>query len=381
MVACRVWRNHATGEEEGIRAVVSSSSGIDRTGIWLKGDWHLHSRHSSDSTNNPVEKIIGFAERHGFDYLTITDHDVHVGGDVAGHTWSDPAYRSDRLLLLYGAELTAPRGHVNLLATTPYDHQRFFDHRNDRDWDLAALKRESAVHWSANHPVTSNHYGFSFDLADSIEVWNGPMWPKNAANVRVWDNMLLSGRMIGARGGSDAHHGVPDRPELASQWTPEATMNYVGTPTTWVFARERSGDALLEALVAGRACVCANPFNPRVELVADAGGGAEMMMGDNAKAEGQPVSFEVRLSGGGPEGAAYSVRIIKNREIYATLAVDPKTRTARFTDTPAAGERSYYRAEIDGPQAVYAEVPDSMALSADKVALSNPLYFNYDPSF
>nr|WP_272211402.1 hypothetical protein [Marinicella sp. W31]MDC2877289.1 hypothetical protein [Marinicella sp. W31] len=48
---------------------------------------------------------------------------------------------------------------------------------------------------------------------------------------------------------------------------------------------------------------------------------------------------------------------------------------------PAAGERSYYRAELDGPQAPYPDVPDSMALSADKVALSNPLYFNYDPTF
>ncbi|MBB4120624.1 CehA/McbA family metallohydrolase [Martelella radicis] len=353
------------------------------SGVWLKGDWHLHSRHSTDSSNNPVEKIIAFAERLGFDYLTITDHDVHVGGDVAGHTWSDPAYRSDSLLLLYGAELTAPRGHVNLLSPEPYDHQLIFDRRNDRDWDLQLLKKRVGAHWSANHPVTSNHYGFSFDLADSIEIWNGPMWPRNAANVRVWDNMLLSGRMLGARGGSDAHHGVPERAELATRFTPEATMNYVGTPTTWIFARNRSKGALLEALVAGRACVCANPFNPRIEFVADADGDghAEMMMGDNAIAGGKPVSFEVRLSDGGPENATYSVRIIKNREAFATLPVDPETRSACFVDIPAAGERSYYRAELDGPQAAYAEVPGSMALSADKVAISNPLYFNYDPAF
>ena len=43
-------------------------------GVWLKGDWHMHSRHSTDSTNNPQGKIIGFAERLGFDYIAITDH-------------------------------------------------------------------------------------------------------------------------------------------------------------------------------------------------------------------------------------------------------------------------------------------------------------------
>lgn len=31
-------------------------------GVWLKGDWHMHSRHSTDSTNNPQSRIIGFAE-------------------------------------------------------------------------------------------------------------------------------------------------------------------------------------------------------------------------------------------------------------------------------------------------------------------------------
>ena len=352
-------------------------------GVWLKGDWHLHSRHSHDSTNNPVEKIIGFAERLGFDYLVVTDHDVHVSGDVAGHTWADPAYRSDKLLLFYGAELTAPRGHVNILSCEPYDHQTVFDHRNDRDWNLLALKRELGIHWSANHPNTRNHYGFSFDLADSIEIWNTSVWSKNTANVRIWDDMLLSGRMLGARGGSDAHHGVPDRPELTTPYTPEATANYVGTPTTWIFAREYAKPAILEALVAGRASVSSSPLNPRVELVADADGDGQMelMMGDNAKADGQSVRFAVRLSGGGVPGASYTVRIIKNRAAFATIVTDPQTRTAYFSDTPAADERSYYRVEIEGPQAVYPDIPNAMAQSENKIALSNPIYFNYDPAF
>ena len=52
-------------------------------GVWLRGDLHVHSRHSKDSSNNPVSKIISLAEKVGMDFLAITDHDNHVDGDVA----------------------------------------------------------------------------------------------------------------------------------------------------------------------------------------------------------------------------------------------------------------------------------------------------------
>ena len=352
-------------------------------GVWLKGDWHLHSRHSTDSTNNPQARIIGFAERLGFDYLAITDHDVHVMGAVAHHTWADPEFRSDSVLLFYGAELTANRGHINILSAEPYDHQRLFDARDDRDWNILEVKKTLGVHLSANHPSTKNHYGFSFDLADSVEVWNTSAWPKNVPGVRIWDDMLKSGRMLGCRGGSDSHHGLPDRPEQIVPQTIEASANYVGTPTTWIYAKARTRPAILEALEQGRASVSANPCNPRVEFYADLDGDGimDMMMGDNVKPTGRPVTFEVRLVGGGIAGASYTVRVVRNREPFGSFVTDPVTRSVRFTDLPAPGERSYYRVEIEGPQAPYPEVPNSMAQSLNMVALSNPLYFNYDPTF
>jgi len=352
-------------------------------GIWLKGDWHLHSRHSVDSSNNPQSKIIGFAERMGFDYLAITDHDVHVGGAVAQHTWADPEFRSDKVLLFYGAELTAARGHINILSAEPYDHQRMFDARDDRDWNILKVKHALGVHMSANHPSTKNHYGYSFDLADSVEIWNGCVWPKNVPGVRIWDDMLKSGRMLGARGGSDSHHGVPDTPDRIVPQSVEASANYVGTPTTWIYAAARTKPAILRALEQGKASISANPYNPRVEFYADLDGDGvmDMMMGDNAKPSGQPVTFEVRLVGGGIPGANYAVRVIKNRDPFASLITDATTRSVQFTDTPGIDERNYYRVEIEGPQAPYPEVPNSMAQSLNIIALSNPLYFNYDPGF
>src|ERR1700743_1986056 len=41
-------------------------------GVWLKGELHVHSRHSIESSNNPVAKIISFSRSVGMDYVCIT---------------------------------------------------------------------------------------------------------------------------------------------------------------------------------------------------------------------------------------------------------------------------------------------------------------------
>jgi hypothetical protein len=73
--------------------------------------------------------------------------------------------------------------------------------------------------------------------------------------------------------------------------------------------------------------------------------------------------------------------VVKNRDDFGSYLTDGETRSVRFTDVPRVTERNYYRVEIEGPQVPYPAVPNSMALSQNMVALSNPLYFNYDPVF
>jgi hypothetical protein len=74
--------------------------------------------------------------------------------------------------------------------------------------------------------------------------------------------------------------------------------NYIGTPTTWVFATKRTPQAVIDALNNGRVSVSSNPFAPRVEFFADINqdGKMDMMMGDNAKSTGKPIKFRVQLS-------------------------------------------------------------------------------------
>jgi hypothetical protein len=352
-------------------------------GVWLKGDLHVHSRHSKDSSNNSVAKIIAFSESVGMDYLCITDHDNHVDGDVAHHTWADPEFRSSSVLLLYGAEWTTARGHGNVFAVHPYDHQRLYDVRDQRDIVVGAVKTELGIHLSANHPSGKDHFGFSYDMVNSIEVWNSVLWSTNANAIMIWDDMLSSGRKLTGRGGSDSHHGTPDTPAQATKSTFERKANYVGTPTTWVFAKERTLQAVVDALSNGRAAVSVNPFAPRVEFYADLDqdGRMDMMMGDNAKATGKPVKFRVQLAGNTVPGAAYTVSVVKNGDNFGSFQASGKTPMIEFTDTPALSGRTYYRAEVEGPPTDYPQVPESMALSGNMVGLSNPICFNFNPNF
>ena len=163
----------------------------------------------------------------------------------------------------------------------------------------------------------------------------------------------------------------------------QATANYVGTPTTWVFAKTRTAQGVIDALGNGRVSVSANPDDPRVELMADRDGDGrmDMMMGDNAAPTGKPVKFLVKLVGGGIKGAAYKIKVVKDGEDFGVYTSNPATGSATFTDTPPVHGRTYYRVTVEGPQTPYPQVPNSMALSGNMVALSNPIFFNFDPKF
>nr|WP_255551335.1 CehA/McbA family metallohydrolase [Granulicella sp. dw_53] len=365
--------------EIGVLPPIASLTG----GEWLKGDLHVHSRHSKESSNNSVATIISFSKSVGMDYLCITDHDNHVLGDVAHNTWTDPEFKSDSVLLLYGAEWTTTRGHGNAFSARPYDHQRLYDVRDQRDVVVGAVKKELGIHLSANHPSGKDHFGYSYDMVDSIEVWNSSYWPKNANAIMIWDDMLSSGRKLTGRGGSDAHHGAPETPDKATKNSFQAKSNYIGTPTTWVFAPARTSQAVVDTLTGGRVSVSANPYAPRVEFYADLDqdGKMDMMMGDNTKSTGKPVKFRVQLTGNTVPTASYTVNVVKDGNKFGTFQAIGKIPMVEFTDTPALLGRTYYRVTVEGPPTAYPQVPESMAMSGNMVGLSNPIYFNFDPNF
>lgn len=333
---------------------------------WLAGDLHLHSSWSTDALDNPVDVVIEVAEDRGMDYFVFTDHDNHVDGDVK--TWDDPLYVSDEMVMLYGVEYTTARGHANLFAPTPWDHLRLWALRDDQGDGSVITDEVDAlgVHLSVNHPANDDPWEFSFDLPyDSMEIWNA-VWTIPARNdeaVAKWDELLQTGRRIPGRGGSDVHH----------QEGFEAGLLNVGNPTTWIYADERTPEAILAGLEAGHVTISYAPGAERLELraAADDDETFEAMMGDNLDAD-ETVTLELEIVGFRPD-AEYRLVIFAGGTETATISPD---EAVTHFNAPLTGEPTYFRAELHGDVPL---APDgSAAVYGDMVAMTNPIYVGYD---
>ena len=334
-------------------------------GEWLKGDLHLHSAHSTDALDNPEDVVIARAEALGMDYFVFTDHDNHVQGRI--ETWDDPAYHSDRMVMLYGVEWTTARAHANLFGTAPWDHLRMYALRDGDAAPAIAEAHALGLHFSVNHPVNGDPWEHPLDLPfDSIEVWNA-LYVAPSSNpkaIALWESILADGRRLTARGGSDVHH----------QQGVESTILNVGNPTTWIFARERTAAAVLEGLKAGHVTISYAPGAERLDFTADADGDGvfESIVGDDLDGDGSPIRFRVEIVGFRP-GSTYEVTVIKDGATLLTSATDAPVFT--FSDTPPAGQRARYRVELRGD--VPLAPPTFVGLYGDVIAMSNPIYVSF----
>jgi hypothetical protein len=96
-------------------------------------------------------------------------------------------------------------------------------------------------------------------------VWNDQLWPDNRQATPLaldyWTRLLNAGVRLTAIGGSDFHFLPGDH----SHWPGE----YLGKPSTWVYAEQLSEEAVLDGLRRGRAYVS---IGPRVALEARCAG-------------------------------------------------------------------------------------------------------------
>lgn len=167
-----------------------------------------------------------------------------------------------------------------------------------------------------------------------------------------------------ARGGSDSHH----------QMGYEGGLLNVGNPTTWIFARERTAEAIIEALSAGRASISYAPEAERLDLTADADGDGvyETFVGSSLPATGGRLRFRVNVAFA-QDGADYTLTVLRNGEPFMTQALTGASFD--FEDRTTAGERVYYRAELRGP--VNLTETTAPTLYGDMVAMTNPIYVGY----
>lgn len=351
-------------------------------GVWLAGDLHVHTNYSTDASNRPMAEVISTAKSNGLDFLGVTDHDNHVDGNLAGNTWSDPDYKSDdELLVLFGAEWTTGKGHANTFSATPYDHQALYAVRDGLSTDVERVVKSLGIHFSANHPASGDPWGYGYDVVRSIEVWQSSVWFLNTNAQTIWDDQIRTGRRMTGRGGSDSHHGyIRSFPTRVDPNNFQPFVNAMGTPTTWVRARKRDSESVVEALNAGRVTISATPQSPRLVLTAASGVNDvfDLGMGDNlVLKEDRPVRFRISLENIQFQGGFYRIEVIRDGSVLTSLNILPGQTSAEFTDQPGANVMTYYRVTMQGISTPLMDSPGSFVPSLPMVAISNPVYVNY----
>ncbi len=373
-------------------------------GEWIKGDLHCHSTHSDGDSS--VQEVIASAESRGLDYFVITDHDGNMEGIPT--QWYDPDYRSDGMVMLYGVEWTTGLGHANVWASEPFDYGDLWlaNRAEDAQTAVEAAHAEGAL-FSVNHPSANLCCPWEYEEyegIDSIEIWNAMYLLPNFNFISIrsfWDRHLLAGRRIPGVGGSDTH-------QLKGF---ESNFLRHAEPTTWVYAEERTAEAVLAAIRAGHVSVSDQPEGPRIDFTADTDGDEvfETLMGDNVVLpEEADVTFKIRIvSADGGEAAGpgldlsseliaadeeeadlaperlasallqdgqYLVVLRRNGEPHGLWKALEDTAEIEITERIAPAEPAYYRIELLGMPP-----PDFLntLLRGFFKAVSNPIYFNF----
>ena len=208
---------------------------IDKKPGWYPGDTHCHT--SLSDGHETYDVVLKKAERNGLRYLIMTDHNRTVMGNLP---------LSDKVTMIEGVEMTYPCAHANVWGVkVPYS--KGYATNNFEDWlkMKEECERNGAI-VSINHPQCSK-CGWLWplegqDFYDSIEVWNGPMRPDNQKCIDWWHEKLCEGKKLKIVGGSDFHYDI-------------LVTNFIGNPTTWVYAKSNSPKDILEGIKAGHTTI------------------------------------------------------------------------------------------------------------------------------
>ncbi|MBN1207805.1 MAG: PHP domain-containing protein [Myxococcaceae bacterium] len=300
---------------------------------WYAGDFHVHSRESGDA-RPPLDDVARFARSQGLDFIHLSDHNTPSTLDFLEAAQE----RHPELLLVPGVEYTTYSGHANAVGATAYVSPRLGE-GTTLEQALQAYARQGAL-VSINHPtydLGSQCIGCAWQLAvpregvSAVEIGTGG-WDKlgrffSESAIAYWDWLLSQGHHLAALGGSDDHRAGVDLND---------TQSPISEPTTLVYARELSVEALLEGVRAGRTVVkLQGPGDPMVELGSDVA-----PAGDTVLAEGTRLS--ARVTG----GLGHEVRFVHNgvRLPLTQVTSDPFV-LERDAIAPEQGE-DRYRVEV-----------------------------------
>lgn len=209
---------------------------------WLSGDLHMHTNASDGEYD--AYTLAKKAQKLGLDFISITNH----------NNYNENFYLPNipGLTIIPGVEWTHYKSHMNFYGVkAPFTD--FAINTEEEMQDLIQEVKDKGAIVSVNHPQEKS-CGFLWKTHnyDLLEVWNGPMRPANVRSLKMWHDMLVSGKRIPIIGGSDFHRSKhPVR---------------LGNPITRVYAKSNTYEDIIEAILAGKCYVTSSMNGPSIEM-------------------------------------------------------------------------------------------------------------------
>jgi hypothetical protein len=318
---------------------------------WWRGDLHMHTVHSDGDWTIPG--LISSARNTGLDFIVITDHNTashHAEIDRLGNSSNQP-------LVMRGEEITTYGGHTNAWGLPSGTWIDFRTHPGDsyRMSRIVADVHRAGALISINHPFAScGGCSWSYEAAvrdfDAIEIWNGPWDATDERALKMWDQILQSGRRMTAVASSDSHRSV----------------NPIGQPTTHVAAKMLSQPTLLKAIRQGHVYLTGETAAPIVTFEAESPRGkrlARSIIGDEIHLSApQVLRFVLVTERVAPDA---TVSLISNGKVVRSVPV--RTDNQPQVIEINCDQDSYFRLEIrDKAKTV--------------LALTNPIYIQFGRS-
>jgi hypothetical protein len=374
----------------GVPRVESAQGVLNEEEGWYRGDLRCYSNYSDGRLR--VRDIVRRAEKLGLDFVAIADKRTL-------EQCKDPDYKSDKVLLIPAFEWGL-EGHATCLGAKT----------QIKNWDNNAqvqaairLAHAQGVIFCIIDPCSpKSPWEWSAVGFHAMEVWNkGWRWapatgrdvlgrgeltrhispskairtslaweriPKNSQTLKFWDAALGEKLRVAAVGGSGALDRLAD----------------LGSPITYVYARELSVQGILEGIFHGRTFVSSDPDGPRLLFA----GGVDpeegtfqgpqgsmipiLMKGEETEVD--MIHFRIVISNLKSKGTT-KVNVVKNGQVWRTKDVDAENPVVDFSDTLV--EPSYYRVEL------FRVADDRKAEqgygNVEMLALSSPIYTDWVP--
>lgn len=337
---------------------------------WYRGELHAHSRHGGGREG--VAELIQRAERAGLDFLAIADRNTLA-------STRDPAYRSDRLVLIPAMEWGSDEQGVALvygMRTQPEPPSTIAAAQAE----CIRVQAQGGI-WAVAHPCfPAAPWKWGLSYVNAIQVWSRgwrevpPMALEQLPeDLRLRDrgelvySIAAAAALYDAAGEGAARVGVPYQAvsanmQAAKFYDYETSRGLVAAviggsktssarvpmarPVTYIHAENQSLPALLEGLRLGRTYVSSGLDGPQLQFTADVlnDGTVDAGIGGIVPLN-MDIMFEVIVA----NAKGKRLQVLRNGRPVLSKTIEGDGYVHRFAQRPTT--YSVYRVQVTSPPA------------------------------